>query len=143
MVQIKICDFSKAPLMRHCSVSEFSGEQYYHDILNQVFKDVLAADDILEINLDGVDGYSPSFIDEIFGNLVYDFSLKNVLKKVRIVSNEEPEWITSIREETYPLWEERRTKKMVPKITVPHNAWWRLTDQGILEQSVWNKVVDG
>ena len=30
----------------------------------------------LQVVLDGTAGYAPSFLDEAFGNLVYDFGLK-------------------------------------------------------------------
>ncbi len=142
-MKIKVSDFSISPLMRHCSVSECSGEQYYHEHLNQAFKNAIDANEKLEVDLDGVEGYSPSFIDEIFGNLVYDFSLKTVSSKLAIISVEEPDWIESIKKETYPQWEERRKKGMVPIITARHNAWWRLNENNQLEQRVWEEPSNG
>ena len=139
-MEIRIADFSKTPLMRYCSVSECSGEEFYHKRLNKAFKKALDTNDHLEINMDGVEGYSPSFVDEIFGNLVYDFSLKTVRNTIKIISKEEPEWETSITQETYPQWEERRKKKQAPKITEPHEEWWRLNENGDLEKKVWANV---
>ena len=129
--------------MRHCSVSECSGEEFYHNHLNAAFKNSLDRNEKLEISLDGVDGYSPSFIDEIFGNLVYDFSLKIVSKNLEIVSLEEPEWMESIKNETYPQWENRRKKQMHPKVTVDHSAWWRLNSEGHLEKKIWESPDNG
>lgn len=132
-------DFSTSPLMRYCSVSECSGEEYYHNFLNAAFKKALDAHDTLIVNMDGVDGYSPSFIDEVFGNLVYDFSLKVVQKNLKIISDEEPEWDQFIKEETFPQWEERRKKKMVPKITQRHDAWWRLDETDQMKLMIWGE----
>lgn len=142
-MQIRVSDFSKTPLMRHCSVSECSGEEYYHKYLNTAFKKALDCNDNLEINLDGVDGYSPSFIDEIFGNLVYDFSLNIVSKRLKIFSLEEPEWLESIKNDTFPQWEERRKKQIHPKVTMNHNAWWRFNNVGQLEEKVWELPNNG
>ena len=36
---IKVKDFSEYPGLRHCSISDDSGEEYYHKILNSKFKE--------------------------------------------------------------------------------------------------------
>ena len=38
MKTIYIKDFSEYPGLRHCSISDDSGEEYYHSILNKEFK---------------------------------------------------------------------------------------------------------
>lgn len=116
--------FSKYTGLRHCSISDNSGEEFYHKKLNQLFYDTLKEGNILEIILDGNRGYSPSFIDESFGNLVYDFTLEKVIKNLEIVSNDIPMWKDSIITKTYPLWENRRVNKEIPKKTTLHNDWW-------------------
>ena len=111
--------------LRHVKVSEKSGEEFYHKILNKEFKNCLEKKEILIVDLDGVRGYSPSFIDEAFGNLIYDFGLSNVTKYLRIKSQDKPFWKDSIENETYKLWEHRRLNRQAPVKTVAHENWWK------------------
>ena len=72
-------DYSIVTGLRHCDVSECSGEDFYHKKLNQAFAEAYQKKDKLTLVLDGVlGGYTPSFLDEAIGNLVYDFGLKTV-----------------------------------------------------------------
>lgn len=111
--------------LRHSNVSEKSGEEFYHEILNIEFKDCFESKGILTIDLDGVRGYSPSFIDEAFGNLVYDFGLDNVKRHLKIKSEDKPFWKESIEKETFILWEQRRINNQQPIKTIKHDKWWR------------------
>lgn len=133
---VVIADYSKSPGPRYCYQGDDSGEDFYHKILNQEFKNAFDNKKELEINLDGPDGYASSFLDEAFGNLVFDFGLENVQRFVKIISNEEPEWIEMIENETYIQWEQRRINNQPPKKTINHKDWWHLnfvtqkTEQG-------------
>ena len=100
--------FSEYPGLRHCSISDESGEEFYHKVLNSEFKTVIDNQLLLVVNLDGTAGYAPSFLDEAFGNLVFDFSLDTVKSHIKIVSIQEPSWIELIENQTYVEWEERR-----------------------------------
>ena len=118
-------DFNKHTGLRHCDISDNSGEEFYHKILNKVFKEVLDnKQKKLVVNLDYAAGYAPSFIDEAFGRLVYDFGKDLVEKKLEVISNEVPDWKDMLKEETYIDWEERRKKKDEYKITDNHAEWW-------------------
>lgn len=121
---IVISDYSKSPGPRYCSQGDDSGEDFYHKVLNDGFKNALETHSKLIVNLDGPDGYASSFLDEAFGNLIYDFGLDNVHNLVKIISEEEPEWIEMIETETYPQWEQRRKAKDSPKKTEDHDKWW-------------------
>jgi hypothetical protein len=125
-ISIVIADYSKSPGPRYCYQGDDSGEDFYHKILNEKFKDAFEQKTELEVNLDGPDGYASSFLDEAFGNLVFDFGLENVQSRVKIISNEEPEWIEMIEKETFVQWEQRRTNNQPPKKTIKHEDWWRL-----------------
>jgi hypothetical protein len=122
---IVISDYSTSPGPRYCYQGDDSGEDFYHKVLNEKFKEAFESDKTLTVNLDGPDGYASSFLDEAFGNLVFDFGLKNVQNRVKIISNEEPEWIEMIEQETYEQWEQRRNEKKSPKKTIEHKEWWR------------------
>lgn len=124
-------NFNEYPGLRNCSISEFSGEDFYHKILNNSFKEAFEKKEILQINLDGTGGYASSFLDEAFGNLVYDFTLAEVKKYIEIVSKQEPEWKDMIENKTFIEWENRRKKKEKPKVTASHSAWYRLIDNSL------------
>ena len=130
-------DFSEYPSLRHCAISEDSGEEFYHTILNKRFKEALDKGQKLVIDLDYTAGYAPSFLDEAFGNLVYDFGLDEVKSRVKIISNQEPDWIEMLTKETYLQWEKRRIKKEAPKVTEAHEAWYRIID-GEIQYRKWN-----
>lgn len=131
-------DFSIVTGLRHSSKSEKSGEEFYHTLLNQRFYDALSNGEDLELDLDGtLDSYAPSFLDESIGNLVYDFTLDVVKKRLKLLSNRNPSWIKMILEETYPQWEDRRKKNDPRKITVHHNDWFHLNNEGQMESGQW------
>lgn len=126
-------DYSIVTGLRHCDVSECSGEDFYHKKLNQAFAEAYQKKDKLTLVLDGVlGGYTPSFLDEAIGNLVYDFGLKTVKQYLEIESRRESQWLVLINERTYPTWEDRRKKYMEPMVTDNHPAWYRLTDEGLV-----------
>lgn len=140
MAEFKISEiFSEDPGLRHCSISDESGEEFYHSILNNAFYDAITNKEKLILNLDGGSGYAPSFLDEALGNLVYDFTLKNVKDWLTIISKEEPEWIDYLEQETYIQWENRRLKKEEPKKTISHQPWYRILDNEIMKK-VWVNV---
>lgn len=125
---INVFDFTEYPGLRHCDISDDSGEAFYHKILNHSFRKSLEADEKILINLDGTVGYPPSFIDEAIGNLVYDFTLEIVKKYVEIKSDEEEYLLDDINLETYPLWEKRRLSGDKPKKTRTHSPWAQFRD---------------
>lgn len=133
-------DYTEYPGLRHCSISEWSGEDFYHKVLNGKFKDALDKNEKITINLDGTAGYASSFLDEVFGNLVYDFSFEKVNSLVVIISKEEPHWKTMIEEQTYNQWEKRRKENKPPKVTVEHEKWYRFNGDKI-ECKIWEQPV--
>lgn len=129
-------NFSEYPGLRYCSISEHSGEEFYHKVLNKEFKESFENDEVLQVNLDQTGGYASSFLDEAFGNLVFDFSLSVVKKHVKIISEEEPHWKDMIENQTFNEWENRRSKDEQPKVTANHDPWYRLVNKKI-EEKIW------
>lgn len=130
-------DYSPLTGLRYCNRSDHSGEDFYHQKLNGWFKEAYETKEQMRIVLDGgEDGYGPSFLDESFGNLVYDFSLEEVNKWLVIDSEVDPDWQDAIEKETFPIWEELRIKGTQPEKTEDHEAWYKLVD-GKMEQKVW------
>jgi hypothetical protein len=137
MVKINIAEeFSENPGLRHCSVSDESGEEFYHKILNNSFYEAITKNQKLTLDLDGGSGYAPSFLDEAIGNLIFDFGLEKVSNSLIIISNDEPEWIDYLQQETYKQWENRRINGEEPKKTTTHQPWYRLRGDRI-EKAIW------
>lgn len=133
---IRVMDFSTSPGPRYTNQGEDSGESYYHDVLNEEFNKAINNNMILVVDLDGPDGYASSFLDEAFGNLIYDFGVAFVKDHLEIKSNEEPEWIEMLTADTFEKWETRRNNNQQPIVTTSHKAWDRLHD-GKIEKRQW------
>ncbi len=128
--------FTEYPGLRHCSISDNSGEEFYHLILNKSFYDSLNKNEKLYVDLDNTGGFASSFLDEAFGNLVYDFTLEKVKNIVEIISIEEPHWKEMIFEKTFLEWESRRKEKIKPVVTKIHEPWYRIEDNNIVSK-IW------
>ena len=127
-------DFSEYPGLRHYSISDNSGEDFYHQILNEKFHNAFINEKTLVINLDATSGFAPSFLDETFGNLIFDFGLENVKKHIEIISTEETYWNEMIFNDTFIVWEKRRIEKQVPKVTRKHKPWYRIINNEIFKK---------
>lgn len=129
-------DFSQSPGPRYCTQGDDSGEEFYHKVLNKTFADALKEKACLRVILDGTDGYASSFLDEAFGNLVYDFTEAVVKKNLKIVSEDEDVWCSMLQDETFPEWEKRRTSGLAPRKTTEHGKWFRMVN-GELKDDIW------
>jgi hypothetical protein len=134
--KIAVINYSLDPGPRYVRQGDDSGEDFYHKVLNQEFYEALGNNQILEVSLDGTSGYASSFLDEAFGNLVYDFSLEKVKANVSIISIEEPEWKDMIENESFLEWEQRRKDKREPEKTVDHASWYRYNGTEF-QKKVW------
>lgn len=105
---LKVADFSILPGLRTKKLSIHSAEEFYETKLEKSFKKVISENKILVLDLDGILGYAPCFIDESIGRLVYNFTLSKVKRHLHIISEEEPCWIDSIESKTFPQWETKR-----------------------------------
>jgi hypothetical protein len=88
-------DFSITPGGRHKEESKFSGEEFREKFLEKYFSD--GSTDKIEIDLDGVEGYSTAFLEEAFGGLVRKFGKDVVKKRLVFISTEEPFLISEIQ----------------------------------------------
>lgn len=81
-------EFTKTPGARFKSDGKFSGEEFREAFLEKYFKDP-KDDTVIEIEMDGVEGYSTSFLEEAFGGLARIFGKERCIKKLKIISNED------------------------------------------------------
>jgi hypothetical protein bacD2_23454 len=137
----KIMSYSQSPGPRYCDQGDDSGEDFYHSILNYKFYQAYNEKKTLIIDLDGPDGYASSFLDEAFGNLVYDFGKKLVENILKVKSEEEPEWIEMLND-TYEEWEKRRKGGKAPKITIEHPEWYRFMNNKLMQKQ-WIHLSSG
>lgn len=139
---LKVMDYSISPGPRYCNQGDDSGEDFYHKLLNERFVEAHNGRMQLQVDLDGPDGYASSFLDEAFGNLVYDFGLDLVRSTLLIKSEEEPEWIDMLQNDSFGKWEVRRDKSQEPTITIEHEAWYRFIKDEI-KKAVWINLSSG
>lgn len=131
-----IAEYSEYPGPRYCNQGDCSGEDFYHNKLNPAFAEACQTNTILTVDLDGTAGYASSFLDEAFGNLIFDFTLENVKSKIHIISKQEPDWIQMIENEVFIDWETRRINNEKPKKTGKHEEWYRL-ENGMVNKKIW------
>jgi len=86
-------DFSITPGARYRSDGDFSGQEFFEDILEKKY---LSSEEEITVVLDGTDGFATSFLDEAFGGLSRKYGKENVFKRITFVSDEEPYLIEEI-----------------------------------------------
>jgi hypothetical protein len=93
-------DFSSTPGPRRRSEGNFSGEEFRQRILVPKLKSAMDAGRELVVDLDGTSGYGTSFLEEAFGGLIRNngYSLTELQRAVKFVSNEEPDLLKEIDE---------------------------------------------
>ena len=86
-------DFSDTPGMRFRKQSQFSGEEFREDYLEQLYARAVKEDTSVTIDLDGLYGYPPSFLEEAFGGLARNHPKDNILSRINF-SAQESKWVT-------------------------------------------------
>lgn len=109
-IVIKVLDFTEYPDVRYIEQDENSGEQFYKDVVKLNYSKAISENKILTVDLDNTAGYASSFLDEAFGNLVYDFEYDKIQNHLKIKSEQEPDWINIILNEILPSWKKKKDK---------------------------------
>ena len=86
--KISVCEnFSPFPGARHRINGPYSGEEFRETLLEPLFEDKTVEN--IEVDLDGVDGYATSFLEETFGGLVRKYGHHEVKERLTIKSEED------------------------------------------------------
>lgn len=86
-------DFNPFPFGRYPSHGDWNGQRFRDEWLIPALK----SGDVLEVDLDGARGLSPSFLEEAFGGLVRSgFAAKDLLARLHIKSDRDPSFIDTI-----------------------------------------------
>src|ERR1035437_2432847 len=87
-IKIRIAEnVSRTPGARYRTDGPKSGEEFREELLEKYFNDI-KDERIILINLDGVRGYTTSFLEEAFGGLVRKYGIDRVQKKIRIIATQ-------------------------------------------------------
>lgn len=82
-------EYTKNPGARYKMQGEFSGEDFREKVLEPFFKS-RGHNDVLEIDLDGLNGYPSSFFEEAFGGIARKYKPNEVLKSLKFICNDNP-----------------------------------------------------
>lgn len=135
-IVVKVLDYTETPGPRFIQQGAFSGEEFYVTILNPKMAECIQNGLIMEIVLDGTAGYPSSFLDQAFGELVYDFSEEIVKQKVKFDTKMYNRRVNKLFEETYPQWEKRRREKLSIHDERKRNNLYYIDDNGVLLQRI-------
>jgi len=96
LISISIAkEYTTTPGARSKKDGLFSGEEFREKFLEKYFLDECT--NKIEIDLDGVEGYSTAFLEEVFGGLVRKFGITVVKNRLLFISVEEPFLISEIK----------------------------------------------
>jgi len=86
---IRVISFTSTPGGRYRSDGEYSGQEFREKYI-EPYMESTPAEESLEIDLDGVEGYATAFLEEVFGGLVRKYGKDIVERKIRVISSDEP-----------------------------------------------------
>lgn len=96
-------EFGPITGFRYYSDGLKSGQEFYEELLKSKFEEAIASNSKLKIEMNGVEGYLSSFINEAFRRLGEDFGSANVWGRLIIEYNESPRVIEKIRKAVHNL----------------------------------------
>lgn len=91
-IKFRVVDRFICPGPRYIYLGDNSGELYRNVII-----DAVRSGDEVIIDLDGTEGYGSSFLEEAFGGLIRAGVSHEFVRKIKFISNEEPDLIDEIK----------------------------------------------
>lgn len=133
-IVVRVLDFTEAPGPRFINQGKHSGEQFYVDVLNGKMAQCIKENRDMDVLLDGTAGYPSSFLDQAFGELVYDFTKTVVEQRVHIVTVVNRRRKIKLENETYPQWEIKRKNSPLLKHEIQEYELYFIDTDGELKQ---------
>lgn len=97
MITINIArEYTMTPGGRYVKEGKYSGEDFRESLLMPRYLDAKKNNDHLEICFDGGYGYPTSFLEEAFGGLTRRLDGENILERISIISNDQPDLVNKI-----------------------------------------------
>jgi STAS-like domain of unknown function (DUF4325) len=88
---VSIADFSQFPAGRSRRDGPFSAERFRDDVLVPALKAAIESNSRVTVRLDGVLGYSSSFLEETFGGLIRLGEFRpEVLRRTLVITADNP-----------------------------------------------------
>lgn len=81
-------DFSETPGPRLIAEGDYSGQEFRENFLQPMFEQAVKLNVALLVDLDGVEGYATSFLEEAFGGLARSYGRDLVEKHIQLKSND-------------------------------------------------------
>lgn len=105
-------DFSSIPGARFPQEGDYSGQDFRNSILCPALKQAISKNKVLVVVLDGTAGLGTSFLEESFGGLIRNdrFSLETINKHLKLISEEDPDYITEINQYLKEAYEQSLKK---------------------------------
>ena len=96
-MKIKVSEvYTDTPGGRKKTDGPFSGEEFRERFLEPLFTDRNDTD-LIEVDLDGCEGYATAFLEEVFGGLTRLFGEEAVKARIKIISEDEPLLLDEIK----------------------------------------------
>jgi hypothetical protein len=89
-------EFSESPGPRAEKEGEYSGEVFRQQLLEPRYLEAVKTGALLWIDLDGVDGYATSFLEEAFGGLARDYPAEQIEQTIRFKSDDVRSYVYEI-----------------------------------------------
>lgn len=97
--QINIArDFSINPGPRKKEQGDNSAEKFMNELFLPALHEAMKTNSVVEVVLDGISGYPPSFLEEVFGGAARILKNKEINTYIKITSTIEPYVIEEITE---------------------------------------------
>lgn len=88
-ITIRVADWTTTPGPRERKHGPWSAEQFREEILSRTFADAVQNHTKVIVDLDGVAGYLPSFLEETFGGLARQYTSDIVIRHLEIICNDD------------------------------------------------------
>lgn len=118
-MKLKLKDWSTCPGPRLCGEGDFSAEEWRNHFLVPKLRQAIDSGEVLEVDIDGIEGVCHSFLEEAFGGIIRNSMLANpddCLMHLAIRTAEEPELHRAIWSYLYDAHDELKNRQLAARV---------------------------